>query len=183
MALGMNGDSRFNQQKAWADNYIPEVNRVVRKIAGKILDIDVADPQRDRLEGIDYEVKVVGGSIACRIRRADRYGFRDLTITVSKPSGITPEVEKIRNGSVRWYLYAWAAEGHFVDWMFVDLDKVRALSLIERSIDRGRKHRDPEGGVFVCIPFSELEKNGAVLAYEMNTVPDGDWQVRAAQGA
>jgi hypothetical protein len=163
----MSGPSRFEQQKAWADGHINEVNRVVRKVAGKIIDILETDPERDRKEGIDYEVKVASGNIACRIRRA-HYPHRDLTITISKPSGVKPEVDKILNGSVRWYLYAWAAEGRFVEWMFVDLDKVRELRLIEKAIERGRTQTDSEGSRFVCIPFEELEQRDVIVACEIS---------------
>lgn len=164
----MSGQGRFLEQKAWADSHINEVNRVIRQVVGKIIDIRPTDPERDRKYGIDYEVRVVGGNVACRIRRADRCEFRDLTITVRRPSGVTPEVSKILNGSVRWYLYAWAADGRFVDWMFIDLDKVRALRLIENSLERGRTRPDPEGGVFACIPFQELRDRGALVQYQMS---------------
>lgn len=164
----MSDRERFLQQKAWADSHLNEVNRVIRQLVGKIIDIQPTDPGRDRRYGIDYEVKVVGGSVACRIRRADRYNFRDLTITTHRQSGVTPEVTKILDGSVRWYLYAWASQGRFIDWMFVDLDRVRAMRLIEKSIEQGRTFPDPEGGVFTCIPFEELRDSGALVQYQMS---------------
>lgn len=163
----MSGNRGFEEQKAWADDHLNEVNRIVRNVAGKIIEIQAADPERDRREGVDYEVKVVSGNVACRIRRADRYPFRDLTLTLSRPSGATPEVDKILSGSVRWYLYAWAAHGRFVHWMFVDLDKVRALRLIEKAIKRGRKQRDAKGSEFLCIPFAELSEHGVIVQSEM----------------
>jgi len=103
--------SSFEAEKAWADGHLDEVNRVIRKLIGKIIDIIPSDPERDRSEGIDYEIKVASGDIACRIRRAERCSHRDLTVTTARPSGATPEVEKLVQGCARWYLYAWAENG------------------------------------------------------------------------
>ena len=46
-------------------------------------------------------------SIACRIRRLNCI-YRDITFRAWRSSGSKTEFEKIRNGSGRYFLYAWA---------------------------------------------------------------------------
>jgi hypothetical protein len=159
--------SRFDEQKSWSDGHIDEVNRVVRKVVGKIIDIIPTDPERDRLEGIDYDIKVAVGTIACRIRRAG-YRYRDLTMTSHKISGVRTETEKILSGSVGWYLYAWAADGRFREWMFLDLDKLRVSGLIQTAIRDGDEKNDASGNSFIFIPFQRLLAHGVVIEHEMH---------------
>lgn len=161
------GQSSFAEQKFWADGHINEINRVVRKVVGRIIDIVPADPERDRRDGIDYDIKVPTGTIACRIRRADKYSYRDLTLTSHRASGATPETDKILSGSVRWYLYAWAADGKFVEWMFVDLDKLRSSKLIEAALQEGNELPDGQGSKFIFISSEQLLKAGVVVDHEM----------------
>lgn len=153
----------FEVEKAWADGHLDEINRVVRKLIGKIIDIVPTDLERDRTEAIDYEIKVPSGDIACRIRRAERCRYRDLTLTALRPSGAISEVQKILQGHAGWYLYAWAQGGVFVDWMFIDLDIVRQRQLIQETL-RLRQYRDlPDGNRFIYIPYQALDECGAVV--------------------
>jgi hypothetical protein len=156
----------FAEQKSWSDGHIDEVNRVVRKVVGKIIDIIPADPERDRKEGIDYDIKVKAGTIACRIRRA-QYPHRDLTMTSRRISGAKAETDKILSGSVSWYLYAWAAQRRFQEWMFLDLQILRVRGLIQAAIREGNENRDAYGNSFIYIPFGRLLNEGVVLDHEM----------------
>ncbi|HEX2050420.1 MAG TPA: hypothetical protein VHJ34_07290 [Actinomycetota bacterium] len=65
---------------------------------------------------------------------------------------------------MRWYLYAWAKGGGFVDWMFVDLDVVREARLIERARRARREKRLGDGSTFLYIPFLAFARAGAVVA-------------------
>lgn len=153
----------FEEQKTWADGHIDQINDVVRKLVGKIIDIVPTSPERDRTEAIDYEIKVPTGDIACRIRRAEHCYSRDLTVTTLRPSGAIPEVQKILQGCARWYLYAWAHQGCFLDWMFVDLDVVRREELLEGAIRMKRQRTLDDGSRFLFISFEELHKRGAIV--------------------
>lgn len=154
---------KFELEKAWADGHIDEINRVIRKLVGRIIDIVPTDLERDQRDAIDYEIKVAAGDVACRIRRADRCRYRDLTMTALRPSGAIPEIQKVLEGRVRWYLYAWAQEGRFVDWMLVDLAVVRSERLIESAL-KARSFQDlPDGNRFVYISFDTLVRAGAVI--------------------
>ena len=124
------------------------------------------DPERDRLEGIDYDIKVAAGTIACRIRRAE-YPYRDLTMTSHRVSGARAETDKIGSGSVRWHLYAWATDGRFQEWMFIDLEKLRAGGLVGTAIREGKEKHDASGNIFVYISFERLLEEGIVVDHEM----------------
>lgn len=160
------GGRDWASEKIWADDHINCINEVVRKVAGRIIEIEAASPQQDMTEAIDYSIRVSSGQLACRIRRAATCDHRDLTMTTSRPSGVRSEVEKVRAGSVRWYLYAWADGGKFVDWMFVDLDVVRREGLIDRAIAWKQVRRASDGSMFVFIRFEELASAGAIVASE-----------------
>ena len=155
-------------EKEWADGHLDEINRVVRRVAGDIITVTPSSFQRDTTEAIDYDIVVASGQMSCRIRR--NRPERDLTMTTRRPSGAKPEAEKIAGGSVRWYLYAWADEGRFIDWMFVDLDVVRRARLIDEA-RRRKRERYCHGSKFLFIPFGDLARAGAVLKSSRNPMP------------
>jgi hypothetical protein len=154
-------------EKAWADDHINAINDVVRSMAHKIITITPSSFHRDTEEAIDYDIQISSGAMVCRIRRAATCPYRDLTMTTHRPSGARPEVEKVLDGKVRWYLYAWAEAGGFVDWMFVDLAVVRANNLIENAMEKGREVRVKDGSRFTYIHFPELDHAGAIVAAEI----------------
>lgn len=161
---------KFEEDRSWADDHIDEINLVVRKVAGKIITIKQSDPLRDRRDGVDYEVSVSGGYIACRVRRADRSSFRDFTITTSRPSGVIPEIEKIRGSQgPRWYLYAWGADGHFVEWIFVDVVKLVSSGLLDGAADEQHLNRCKDDSVFLFIPVGGLVAADVLVASDLRS--------------
>lgn len=88
---------------------------------------------------------------------------RDLTLRYRVPSGAPTEVDKLREENVRWYLYAWAVEAGFVDWMFVDLAKVRQARLIDLAIEQDQVRTLPDGGSFIWIGVDDLFLAGAIV--------------------
>lgn len=155
-------------EKAWADGHLTEINRVVRDVAGEIVTVTPSSFERDTTEAIDYDIVVAAGEMSCRVRR--NRPERDLTMTTRRPSGVTPEADKIKRGSVRWYLYAWADAGRFVDWMFVDLDVLRREHLIDEALRRNQT-RPCRGSRFLFIPFGDLAHAGAILRSSRNPMP------------
>lgn len=155
-------------EKAWADGHQAEIDRVVRGVAGHIVSITPSSFQQDVAEAIDYDITVSSGTMSCRIRRNPPY--RDLTMTTSRPSGCLSEAQKIARGSVRWYLYAWADEGRFVDWMFVDLAAVRRSGLIDEAF-AWKWIRRCAGSDFLFIPFQYLHAAGAILDASRPSMP------------
>lgn len=159
---------RYELDRSWSDAYVEEINRVVRKVAGKIITIQQSDSVRDRRDGVDYEVTVSSGDIACRVRRADRFTFRDFTITTTRPSGVTPEIDKLgsRQGP-RWYLYAWAADGRFLEWIFVDVPKLVESGLLNSAVDQNQLKKNSDGSEFLFVPVTDLVAAGVLVASDL----------------
>lgn len=154
----------WQSRKAWADSYVEQVGEVVRTVAGQIVRLLVAPTDVDVQDGADYIVGVPSGDIACRIRRETWKGWRrDLTLRYRVGSGAPTEVDKLREETVRWYLYAWADEKRFVDWMFVDLAKVRQARLIDLAIEHGQLVDLPDRSSFLWISADDLFFVGAIV--------------------
>jgi len=155
--------------KTWADIYFPEIERVVREVAGKIISIKPADDKLDREQSTDFVITVDAGEIACRIRRGN-VQYRDLTLRHSRPSGMRTETDKIKAGFARWYLYAWIENGgRFAEWIFVDLDKLRETLLI----DFAPTVKNQDGTTFKAISIPDLEATGCLVAHCGEKEPDG----------
>jgi hypothetical protein len=153
----------WKADKAWADRYWPQIVGVVREVAGDIITVREATPDEDTRYATDYVLTLESGDIACRVRRWDYWQrFGDITLRNSRPSGAMTEIEKLRQGWGRWYLYAWAkAEGDFGAWVFVDLDALRSSGLLDRS--RG-DHQNLDGSSsFVSLPLSELRQHDCLI--------------------
>lgn len=134
----------WQQDKRWADRHLPEVERIIRSIAGDIITIEVAPDDADQKRATDYVVTVQSGYIACRIRRWQNWiKHHDVTLRCRRPSGVETELSKIRAGYGRWYLYAWSTiDSKFGAWVFIDLDVLRHSGLLEQ---RRREIANPDG--------------------------------------
>lgn len=144
--------------KLWADQYLPEIEVIVRDVAGLIIGVRLGTEEEDCREATDYVVYVSAGAIACRVRRNCQY--RDLTLRASRPSGVHTELAKIREGWARWYLYLWVDEGKVRDWIVVDLDMLRASGLLESKCRR----QNLDGTTFLPISVAELEDRKCLVA-------------------
>ena len=95
----MNG---WEERKGWADEFLPDIKRVVKMVAGDIISVEIATDAADQTQATDYVVTVQSGEIGCRIRNWDywqRYG--DLTFRCRLASGAKTEVAKIMAGHCR----------------------------------------------------------------------------------
>ena len=152
----------WEKSKKWADKYVPEIKQVVRQVAGEIIEVRIADQDKDQHEATDYIVEISSGDIACRVRDQYFWRFGDFTLRYSRPSGNQTELEKIKKGYARWYLYAWDKRftGKFTAWVFVDLDKLRNSGLLDRP-----RRIIPNGdgsSSFVYISLVELWQHGCI---------------------
>lgn len=163
---------RWQQDKAWADRYLPAIEQVIRQVAGNIITVTLASDEDDWHRATDYIVRVEAGDIACRVRRESYHSrFRDFTLRCSRPSGAVTELEKIKQGLARWYLYAWAREdGTFVDWVFVDLDRLRRSGLL---FEPRKTIANKDGSsAFVSFSLSELRTHGCIVAQGEQKEPE-----------
>jgi len=156
--------SNWLQYKTWADTFWPEIECIIRGCAGIIIDVVIAADEDDRQHATDYVVTVSSGTIACRVRRWYAWQkFRDITLRSELTSGTQTEIDKIRAGWGRWYLYGWAVDdATFGAWVFIDLDKLRASRLLDD--DRPAIWNNDHGSSFVPFSLGELAENNCVVA-------------------
>jgi hypothetical protein len=132
-------------------------------VVGRYLEVDESSFARDTKEAIDYELALPAATVACRIRRVETCKkWRDLTISTESRGGAIPESSKLAGGQVHWYLYAWADEERFVDWMVVDVARVLREGLMDRAmLDRDEVFAP--GGRFLYIAVEKLQRADAIL--------------------
>lgn len=156
--------SNFERDKAWADRYFPEIERVIRQVAGQIISVRFASDDEDMKKATDYVVTVESGEIACRIRRfKPEWKPVDITIRAWRASGTETELAKLKRGFGRWMLYAWAKDdGQFESWVFIDLDKLRSSNLLDS--DNTIANRDGQSG-FLPVTLEALKRAGCVVQF------------------
>jgi hypothetical protein len=155
--------TQWEANKAWADSFAPHVEAVIRKVAGTLVRLLIAPTDIDVKKAADYIVQIPSGDVACRIRRHSGEWRKDLTLRYRVSSGTPTESDKLREENVRWYLYAWADDTSFVDWMFVDLAKVRRARLIDLAIEHEQLVHLPDGSSFIWISADDLYFVGAIV--------------------
>ncbi len=110
-------------------------------------------------------VQVSGGSVALRAREPSCQ-FRDFTIRTRSRYGYETEIDKLRKGFCDWYLYGWGdGIDTILEYILVDLDKVRNLELLEMQI--WKIGRNTDGTEFIIIPVGILLDCECIVAYEL----------------
>lgn len=145
----------------WADTYLEDIANILKANAGRLIAIKVAPMTSDLEQATDLVVSIEGGDVAVRIRRDCKY--RDLTIRAWRRSGTKTEIDKIRAGFGRWYLYAWTgSKGKIIDWILVDLNKFRNSGVLN---DNRRVIPNPDRRTgFKAYTINELLKNNCLIA-------------------
>ena len=106
------------------------------------------------------------GTFAQRVRRKS-CGFRDITIRyrlrVNGQPERSSEADKLMAGHARAYIYAWVRLVG-LDYVLIDLDKVRAAELIQRAMKQGRDIRNRDNLTsFTWVTFAELAQADAII--------------------
>jgi hypothetical protein len=98
---------KYADDRRWADQFIPEIKRIV----GPLLLIE-APFEVDTKQAADLiTLKVKDLTIACRVRGREylgRYGW-EFTLRLKRDSGAKTEMEKILEGWGNWMFYGFAA--------------------------------------------------------------------------
>jgi len=149
--------SEYARNRQFADAQIPIVTTILRQNLGRIIKINVAEPEDDMQRATDMTIQVQGGAVAVRYRRGD-CKYRDFTVR-SYNNGLRTEIDKLRDGFGDWYLYCWDGDGG-IDWMLVDLQLVRTAGLLEGRITK--MNADGHTG-FVVIPLMELNASDCII--------------------
>jgi len=150
-------DSDWLVSKSWADQYIPDIEKVVQKALPKLIvsRIEASSKNDDQLKAIDYIIHIQNdqGKFGCRIRNEEAWErYRDFTFRALRYSGVETELSKIEKGELRWYLYAWGNGISFLGWAILDLDRCRHKL---RPLGTWQRNKD-YSSAFICIRPEKL---------------------------
>lgn len=153
--------SDWKSDKAWADKFLPDIIKILAKNAGEFIDIDEADIETDARMATDLVITIKGGQVAVRIRRNGYGKYRDWTIRSRRDSGQKTELEKLQEGFARWYLYLWTTNSTIVDWILIDLNRVRDSGILQREY---REISNGDGTHFIPIKTDTLKWHQCLIA-------------------
>lgn len=141
----------FKEQFDWSLQFNPQIKKIIKGLAGRIVSIREAMPHEDMTQSTDLVIEVDVGTIAARVRK-NNYTFQkysDVTIR-SYNKGYKTEIDKIKEGWASWYIYAWE---EFEDWIFYDIDKLRDSGLLNANLTELSNY---DGTKFITIPVKKL---------------------------
>ena len=154
----------YRDRREWADRYTAQVLAILNTLISHLAVLSIASDETDRKYATDLEVKLIGGTIAVRVRKPCR--FRDLTLRALLASGTKTELAKIKEGYAFRYFYAWTdARGNIAEWMLLDLDKLRQSDVLNQPYPL---RPNGDGTSFIAIPLETLRRSGCVIACLLN---------------
>ena len=109
----------------------------------------------------ELSFKINSGDIAVRIRRDTN--FRDITIRAFN-NGHKTELDKIREGYCDWYLYIWTQNNRIVEWIFLDVNLIRASGLFNND-RKVTMNKDNCTGFIIYTIYELSNINGAIVAH------------------
>lgn len=148
----------FEKNWGYSQKHIPNMIKILQDNAMHLIDIKIADEYKDKNESTDLVIQVMGGDVAVRTRKTN---FRDFTIRSKSYYGQKTELDKLREGFAKWYLYAWEDRNGEYDYILVDMDTVRESGILD--IKR-KEIPNVDGTKFVAIGLSELKNNDCIIA-------------------
>ena len=157
----------YATDKEWEETHHAQVKSILAPLMHLLAKLDVASIEKDRSYATDFELKLLGGTIAVRLRRWD-CTFRDFTIRSYRTNGTETELSKLKKGYAYRYFYGWTnKQGEIAEWILVDLDKVRRAGLLEKQ-RRPRPNKDGET-FFIAIALKELFDEECILASQLKS--------------
>lgn len=156
--------ANWQTDKQWADTYFPIIQQCIKKFAGKLISIEVANYEKDTKQATDYVLIVSSGAIGCRIRNG-RWVFNkyhEFTIRSSRPSGAVTELEKIRTGYPKWYFYGWTDGSLMPYWIFVDMDMFRSSKQIDNPNTQNVKNLDRSSS-FIGYDIVDMYRHKCII--------------------
>ena len=149
----------YIHDRKWADAFNNDIGQIIRENLGHIVSIDIAPVDVDTRQATDMVVHVRGGAVGVRLRRGN-CKYRELTIRSTRKGTAQTEIDKLRGGFGDWYLYCWEIAAG-IEWMLVDLAKVRGAGLLDM---RRKEIMNPDGITgFIAISRDELTQKGCVV--------------------
>lgn len=152
--------------------HIPDCIDLLYQCLRYLVKIKPSSVKEDTKYAVDLVIDIPGvGDVAVRVRRPkyrDRY--RDLTIRAYRTSGTKTELEKIRDGFAKFYLYCWLNyKGKIEDWILIDLDALRKSGLLDNP--RITANNDGKTG-FADFHDFELRRANCLIAEQDHTPPE-----------
>ncbi len=148
----------YNDQRKWADSFIPQILERLNPCVGKMVTITTANEEDDHNHDTDLVINMDVGTIATRVRKPHG-DDRDLTIRSTSKYGGKTELSKIKEGFARWYFYGWIDGDQITEWMVVDLNILREAN----PWDNYEEIPNTDGTKFKAIPYSDLKKFGCIV--------------------
>lgn len=142
----------FKENYEWGINFIEQIKNILKSQLAHLVVIEVASPEEDMKQSTDMIIRLKAGNVAVRIRRDIPY--RDFTIR-AYCNGYKTELHKLREGFCDWYLYAWTKEEIIIDWVIIDINKMRNHGLLNED-KRIKMNFDNRTG-FIIYELKELE--------------------------
>lgn len=159
MAMNLTNSKAFDTNWAFQESYYDQVIRILKQNAAYFVIVTVASLEEDMKHAKDFDIRIEGGDIAVRIRRP-YYTFRDLTIR-SYINGYKTEIDKLREGWGRYYLYCWTNDNiRISEWILIDMNKVRELKLLDNRKEISNKDGRTR---FIAIPAQELKAKDCIM--------------------
>jgi len=150
----------YQSNADFAKSLYPQVKNILAKNAMIFISLRESTFDEDTKNATDFVVEIKGGDVAVRTRR-NNTAYRDFTLRSACGRSVT-ELQKIKSGFARWYLYGWTDNNSIIsEYIIVDLDKVRQCKLLDN-----RKETINKDGYtkFIAIPISELRDNCCLVA-------------------
>lgn len=144
--------------KARADDFTPQLEKIIRLMAGEIIDVRIATDDEDQHHATDLVFEVAAGGIACRVRFD--CPWRDLTIRSWRATGARTELDKfLTEDFPPWYLYAWINAGRVDEWIWVDNHKLVESGLLDTAEERDNR----DGTRFKAVSIPRLQLSGCLV--------------------
>lgn len=162
----------YTIDRTWADSYEDQVISILNDHISQLVVLSVASEEMDKKCATDFIITILGGTVAVRLRRLSEFKdptLRDLTLRSrrldSKGQDVKTERAKIKEGHAFRYFYGWIDDnGKIIEWMLVDLDKVREKGLLER--ERRDIPNTDRVTWFIAISVRELYVTDCLIDYQ-----------------
>jgi hypothetical protein len=136
------------------------MERIIRASIPDIKSYKVLSGISDK-EGADGVVHIDQGDVLFRVRR-EACTHRDFTLRSRELSGKTSELDMIKEGYGKWFLYGWVNKDIIDDWVLVSLDAMRAAGLLSKTLLQQDNYDGKTS--FVCFSTNVLQEHGCVVS-------------------
>lgn len=154
----MHYSQKFQKLYDWQDDRIPSIIALLESLSKRPVKIEIASEELDN----NFSTDLIATDLITHkiyhiaVRLRDNCKHRDLTLRSKLDSGTKTELEKVKAGCTNFYFYGWLANDDLIDWMFVDMHKVRKSGILDKNWPDIDNH---DGSFFVAIPKNQLKES------------------------